>query len=455
MAKTEIKTRMQQKHDIEANWTAASEASKPFIPLQGEIIIYDTDSTHSCQRIKIGDGVTPVGNLPFTAAPMIVEDEQEDGNIEIVYSGEVQAGGSNANGLTYSLVKNNNIIQLKASDGTSTSVTDSDTVYTLPIAGYNTLGGVKTNSDISSTTGLTPCPIIGGVPYYKEINSQFAPYTCPEFFGAVGDGVTDDYNAFVACWNDAKTNQLPIYLTQDYYLSAPMTAFPNLNVYGRGGASVTVATSFIDYTASAIHRVMIDNLNISGKTTTHPLIRLTCFWSRFNNLHLVNGSHGIYLAKHPDSSTQVENKITNCNFFYMAYGIYSDEGDVITDGMIQNCNIQSTYTGIRLGTSAGWSINSVHTYGQSEAGLDLNSCWCTMISNIYTEADNKYGINANCSWYTTITNCVLRGAKTADLFVHADGWQQNTTYKPLLSNIVAEKTSISKSSTITGCSFTS
>lgn len=43
--------------------------------------------------------------------------------------------------------------------------------YTLPTASSSTLGGVKTTSAVTSTTGLTPCPIISGVPYYKDTNT--------------------------------------------------------------------------------------------------------------------------------------------------------------------------------------------------------------------------------------------------------------------------------------------
>ena len=49
--------------------------------------------------------------------------------------------------------------------------TDTDTKYTLPTAG-STLGGVKTTSTVTSTSGLTACPIISGVPYYKDTNTQ-------------------------------------------------------------------------------------------------------------------------------------------------------------------------------------------------------------------------------------------------------------------------------------------
>ena len=44
--------------------------------------------------------------------------------------------------------------------------------YTLPTAG-SSLGGVKTTSTVTSTSGLTACPIISGVPYYKDTNNQY------------------------------------------------------------------------------------------------------------------------------------------------------------------------------------------------------------------------------------------------------------------------------------------
>lgn len=68
MAKnTTLKTRIQNRHDTEANWTTASNATKPFIPLKGEVIVYDPDTTNTSPRVKIGDGVTKVGDLAFVA----------------------------------------------------------------------------------------------------------------------------------------------------------------------------------------------------------------------------------------------------------------------------------------------------------------------------------------------------------------------------------------------------
>ena len=57
-----INSRVVSKHDIENNWKKAVN----FIPLKGEIIIYDADEEYTYQRLKIGDGVSNVNELPFS-----------------------------------------------------------------------------------------------------------------------------------------------------------------------------------------------------------------------------------------------------------------------------------------------------------------------------------------------------------------------------------------------------
>jgi hypothetical protein len=46
--------------------------------------------------------------------------------------------------------------------------------YSLPTASSSTLGGVKTTSTVTSTSGLTACPIISGVPYYKDTKNTYS-----------------------------------------------------------------------------------------------------------------------------------------------------------------------------------------------------------------------------------------------------------------------------------------
>lgn len=53
-------------------------------------------------------------------------------------------------------------------------IADGANSYTLPVAGNNTLGGVKTTSTVTSNSGYTACPIISGIPYYKDTNTTYS-----------------------------------------------------------------------------------------------------------------------------------------------------------------------------------------------------------------------------------------------------------------------------------------
>lgn len=62
MAEKELKARIQHKHDVEANWIKATN----FIPKQAELVIYDPDATYTYSRVKVGDGIRTINELPFT-----------------------------------------------------------------------------------------------------------------------------------------------------------------------------------------------------------------------------------------------------------------------------------------------------------------------------------------------------------------------------------------------------
>lgn len=61
MAEKNLNSRIVHKHDIEVNWSKATN----FIPKIGEIIVYDPDENHAAARVKIGDGVKTVVELAF------------------------------------------------------------------------------------------------------------------------------------------------------------------------------------------------------------------------------------------------------------------------------------------------------------------------------------------------------------------------------------------------------
>ena len=73
MAEKNLKARIVHKHDVEANWLLATN----FTPLKGELIVYDIDETHPYERIKIGDGVQNVNDLPFYNDGFVSYNKQE------------------------------------------------------------------------------------------------------------------------------------------------------------------------------------------------------------------------------------------------------------------------------------------------------------------------------------------------------------------------------------------
>ena len=77
--KKQVDVRISNKHDIEANWVKATS----FIPMKGEIIVYDAETSNDAlptgrtirvnyPRFKIGDGVKTVANLPFVLENYII-----------------------------------------------------------------------------------------------------------------------------------------------------------------------------------------------------------------------------------------------------------------------------------------------------------------------------------------------------------------------------------------------
>lgn len=58
-----MKARISQLHKTEADWNKLPD----FVPLSGELIVFDPDRQHRYTRLKIGDGVTKLQKLPFTA----------------------------------------------------------------------------------------------------------------------------------------------------------------------------------------------------------------------------------------------------------------------------------------------------------------------------------------------------------------------------------------------------
>ena len=99
MANKTFQGRIVQKHDTKAKW----DKSTNFIPLKGEIIVYD-----DLKKIKIGDGATKVGSLTFiNDLPIANKDVlggiKKGNNINIAADGTISVNDASTGqrGVTY------------------------------------------------------------------------------------------------------------------------------------------------------------------------------------------------------------------------------------------------------------------------------------------------------------------------------------------------------------------
>ena len=185
-----LNTRLIQKHDRESRWNAATN----FIPKQGEQIIYDDrytdDSGQSVivsprSRLKIGDGITRINDLPFIDAQ---QQSQIDAATDLLLS-TISAKLGGTDGLTYAVLQ----------DGTGYSVKGSSTGALTAIASeYENLPVLTiAKSGFAGNTGLSNIYIPQSVTSIG--NSAFSGCTGLTSV-TIGNGVTSiDYGAFQGC----------------------------------------------------------------------------------------------------------------------------------------------------------------------------------------------------------------------------------------------------------------
>lgn len=116
-----------------------------------------TDTTYSS-----GNGITIDGNRKINHSNTITA--------KTAYGSTATTASANGGSITVTDVKYDAYGHITGS--TDRTIKLSQTVYSLPTAG-STLGGVKTTSTVTNASGYTACPIIGGVPYYKDTNTTY------------------------------------------------------------------------------------------------------------------------------------------------------------------------------------------------------------------------------------------------------------------------------------------
>ena len=113
-------TRIQNKHDIEANWDKVTN----FIPLAGEIIVYDADENYNYSRIKIGDGITLLKNLNFNEGSVSDFSETDESSPAFIKNKPTEEDAME-------LLAEMDIIQPMADENGALYVDENNTIYVI------------------------------------------------------------------------------------------------------------------------------------------------------------------------------------------------------------------------------------------------------------------------------------------------------------------------------------
>ena len=192
-----------------------------------------TDTTYSS-----GNGITIDSNHKVNHSNSAI-------TAKTAYGSTATTASANGGSITVTDIKYDAYGHITGS--TDRTIKLSQTLYTLPTAG-STLGGVKTTSTVTSATGYTACPIISGVPYYKDTNST---YTLAGLMGSAAKGSATQ----PVYWNgSAWTNTT-------YTLGKSVPANADFSNTWRGIQNNLTSTSTTDSLSAAQGKILKDTLD--------------------------------------------------------------------------------------------------------------------------------------------------------------------------------------------------
>ncbi len=370
-----ITSRIQQKHDVAANWAKATN----FIPKKGEIIIYDAEYNASGEetqavRFKIGDGSKTVNNLPFAVIDYgsdIETLEQEVANNSTAI-GKIQ-GAFETNGTT---------VKKATSAGTADKVANGLTIANATFDGSKplTIGTSGKHIEIMGGSVGSPTHVSIGLAFGNLMPSSYNKVTI-DGYGFVVDGENVDY---------AKKTDIPPKVTESTVSGWGFTknegTVTSVAVKMNGSTKGTITSSgTID-----LGTVITD---ISGKLdkTTYEVNKTIEF-----------GSSGVlYVGKFKVCDTNVTCEITSTtsvtysgklviatqNYVIMQMTVYGDAADTVAPNFfIKPSTTSDPYIEIYF-KPASWSKNVVHIYGSAIKAEPTNVC--TNVSAVPSTATSK------------------------------------------------------------------
>lgn len=267
---------------------------------------------------------------------------------------------------------------------------------------------------------------------FTQTNAQLSIAVLnPKMFGAKGDGTTDDLQAFKDTVNYGKANgikHIKVFsgdynLSDTFYLPSGWTLEGNGKVVIRQETkdSPVIATEEWKLGDRPRGETKVLGINIRGGEglNNHGLL-IFDYYSTVDRVYVNGvGGRGIFFTSKDSngigpSGTLVENTITNCHVKRTGDTcIYLGENNnnKITDGIIQNCMISAPTGigyGLYIGSSAGWFVDNIHTYGKPNVAINLKNSFYTTINNIYIEDFLQSAIGMHIQNTLSVNNVSIR-----------------------------------------------
>ena len=235
---------------------------------------------------------------------------------------------SNATGTTSGLMSSEDKIKLNG-------IAENANNYSLPTAS-TTLGGVKTTSTVTSNSGYTACPIISGIPYYKDTNTIYSNATTSAA-GLMSSGdksrldgiatgankttinntltststsealsanqgkvLNDKYNG-TALYNNATGTTGTVTLSAsaadftylDIFYRNDNNRYKSTKVYAPNGKTVSLLSSSLD--SNSASNLKYKDITVSGTTISNVYTQTLQFWS--GAWHNTDGNNKIFIVR--------------------------------------------------------------------------------------------------------------------------------------------------------------
>lgn len=256
-------------------------------------------------------------------------------------------------------------------------------------------------------------------------------YVTPQMFGAVGDGETDDTEAFINMLNSINGRKVVILPKGTYALRWSDTQFNNVVLIGYYGASVIKSIDNTGCFCTLNNSNYIDGVSflVEGHLTEYPIIKINQTNNTISNCKFIGSHNRTAIDICPNDGC--------CNILIDNVFIHGCKIGVsfnTTDGWVtavKFCNswITSCVTGVKLTVVKQMSQSVIESCNiqmmtANSVGIDLssrNGQLCISNTNIFNDSGfaciaikPPNELPTDYAYYYSVINCVVEGGADAD-----------------------------------------